>query len=133
MKKLSEYNALEGLAVLGKLARAVSPYAKNAVFMQKLRDVFTPRNDDLALSGAVVFIDFVDLIAAEAPDLVIELVAVMGGKDRKAVGMENLLDIAGQAIEMFNDDRLVSFLSKHFSLGRSRQPSISTTAGGRKT
>ena len=132
MKKLSEYNALEGLAVLGKLTRAVSPFAKNQAFMQKMRDVFTPKNDDLTLSGAVVFIDFVDLITAEAPDLIIELVAVMSGKDKKAVGKENLLDIAEQAIEMFNDDRLVSFLSKHFSLERSKQPSISTIASGKK-
>ena len=50
MKKLSEYNALEGLTVLGKLTRAVSLYTKNQAFMQKMRDVFSPKSEDLALS-----------------------------------------------------------------------------------
>ena len=132
MKKLSEYNALEGLAVLGKLTRAVSPFTKNQDFMQKMRDAFTPKGDDLTMSGVAVFVEFVDLITTEASDLVIELVAAMSGKDKKAVGKENLLDIAEQAMEMFNDERLASFLSKHFSLERNKQPSISTIAGGKK-
>jgi len=130
MKKLSEYEALEGLKVLGQITRAIAPFAKSKDFMAKLRACFSQANEsDIPGSGVTIFIDFIDLVTTNAPELLIELVAIMSGKNKKAMSKEKLLDIADDAMEIFNDEKLVSFLSKRFSLGASAQPSTSMTVG----
>jgi len=128
LKKLSEYESREGLKILGQLTRAISPLAKDKEFMTKLRGCFSQGDkDDLSGSGAIVFIEFIDLITNDAPELLIELVAIMSGRDKKEVAKANLLDIIDSAMELFNDERLVSFLSNRFSLAVQKQPSTSMT------
>ena len=128
MKKLSEYEALEGLKVLGQLTRAIAPFAKNKEFMDKLRACFSqPEGDDMMARGAALIVDFIDLITTDAPELLIELVAIMSGKDKTSITKANLLEIVDGAMEVFNDDKLVSFLSKRFSLGASAPQSTLMT------
>ena len=117
IKKLSEYKALEGLTIMGKLSRAISPFAKNKKFMDKLKACFDPSNqNNTGLSRAVAFADIIELITSDAPELLLDIVSIMSGEDKERVSESNLLEIAGALIELSKDEQLAGFLSKHFSL-----------------
>ena len=128
IKKLSEYEALEGLTVMGKLSRAVSPFAKNKKFMDKLRGCIANVDEsDLGQRNAALFVDMIELITSDAPELLIDIISVMSGEDRKKVAKSNLLVMVDALIELREDEQLASFLSKRFSLAARKQQSISTT------
>ena len=127
IKKLSEYGALEGLTIMGKLSKAVSPFAKNKKFMDRLRACFSHADkDDMKQSGAVIFVDIMDLITNDAPELLIEIVSIMSGEDKKKAADFNFLEVADALMELKEDEQLASFLFKHFSLGVKKQQSTST-------
>ena len=131
IKKLSEYEAIEGLAVMGKLSRAVAPYAKNNALMDKLRACFAQADeDDTGLSGAMVFLDIIDIITNDAPELLLEIISVMSGEDKKKVAKFSLLKIVDALMELKEDEELTSFLSKRFSLVVLEQRSTSTITEG---
>ena len=131
IKKLSEYEALEGLTVMGKLSRAVSPYAKNKKFMEKLRGCIANTDEsDTGQRNAALFVDIIELITSDAPDLLIDIVSIMSGEDKKKVAKSNLLVMVDALIELREDEQLASFLSKRFSLAVKKQHSTSTTTEG---
>lgn len=124
MKKLSEYDAMDGLKVLGRLNRAIAPFAKDRKFMASLRASFTKADKkDTAGSGLIVFMELVELITTCAPGLIIELVAIMSDTDKKDVESANLLDIIDALMLLGDDVRLLDFLSKRFSLGENNAQS----------
>jgi len=130
VKKLSEYEALEGLTVMGKLSRTISPFAKNKKLMDKLRTCLAEWEKDHSKLGEAMFIvDIVELISNDAPELLLDILAIMSGEDKKKVGKSNLLEVVEALMELREDEQLANFLSRLFSLEVKGQLSISTTTG----
>jgi len=132
VKKLSEYSALDGLQVLGKLTRAISPYAKNKALIESLQKHFkSSHKDDLRLSGAIIFMDCIETITESAPGLIFEVVAIMSDSDKKTIEEANLLNVIDAVMSLSEDEALKHFLSKRFSLSAKESLSTSTTTEGK--
>jgi len=125
MRKLSDYNATEGVKVLSEVNRAIAPYSKDKKFMTKLHGCLD-RLDDDNLEGMElsVYVDIIELITTSAPKLIFDIVAIMSGSDRKDIEAANLLDVVDAVMKLGDDMRFIDFLSSRFSTGASESASI---------
>ena len=123
MKKLSEYDAMEGLRVIGELNRAIAPYAKDKAFIDTLRACVTKPDTGEAGFQLEVLMEIVHLITHSAPGLIIDILAIMSDSEKADIENANMLDIVDAILLLSDDVRLMDFLSKRFSLGAKEHPS----------
>jgi len=120
VKRLSEYNAIEGMQILNRLNRAAAPYAKDKKLMGKLKSEFAKYDaTNPGESRVLVFMGILDFITNSAPELIFEIVAVMCDVDKKEIAQANALDVVDAILLLKDDVKLMDFLSKRFSLGQS--------------
>ena len=128
IKQLSEYDAQEGIKILGRINRALAPYARDKKFISALRACFKTvekKDKDSAENGGfIVFMELVELMTNTAPGLIIELVSVMADRDKKEVEQANLLDLIDALMLLGEDVRLLDFLSMRFFGAQNKPQSI---------
>ena len=117
MKKLSDYNATEGMQIISKLNRAITPYLKDKKLIKKVTDCmdkFDPENADE--SRILMMMGMVDIVANHASGLIFEVIAIISGTDKETIEQANVLDVIDALMILKDDVKFMGFLSKQFSL-----------------
>jgi len=117
MKKLSDYSATEGIQVLSKLNRAITPYLKDKKLMKKVTDCinkFDPEN--AGESQIIMMMGIVDIITNHASGLLFEVVAIISGTDKETIEQANVLDVLDALMTLKEDEKFIAFLSKQLSM-----------------
>jgi len=125
IKRLSEYNTIQLIKILAKINRAIAPYAKDKKFMKKLRGCFSKADrNDLESSGFDTLMEIIELLTESAPELVLDVLAVLFEADKKDIEEANALDVLDAIVMLREDAKLMDFLSLRFSQVLRRSASI---------
>jgi len=117
MKKLSDYNATEGIQIISKLNRAVTPYLKDKKLLKKFTDCIGKFDQENAgESQAIMMMGMVDIVTNHASGLLFEVVAIVSGTDRETIEQANVLDVIDALMMLKDDEKFMEFLAKRFAV-----------------
>jgi len=137
MKKLSDYNKLNGLRVAGKIARILTPLSKDREFTKKVAECFrqVDRNDttddNMKAVGLKIMLSLADVLFNEAPEELLQIIGAVDGKEGDEAYEGDIFDAVNDAYEILGDEKLVNFFLRFFSSGGKRPQFTSTTTGGK--
>ena len=116
MKKLSDYNGTEGMQILTKLTRAITPYLKDKKLRKKFTDFINKFDSENAGESQMLMImGIVDIVANHASELIFEVVSIMSNTDKDTIKNANALDVIDALMVLKDDEKFIEFLAKRFS------------------
>lgn len=136
MKKLSDYNRLDGLRIMGKITKIIRPLTEDEGIVEKISGMVSPEKKsidkdnkaDVESYGLSVMLGIADVLCSEYPEYTLKIIAAINQVPEEQCFDGNLFDALNDITVLVGDKILLDFLSQAFGLGRTTQSDTSQSA-----